>query len=578
MKRTTASLFLLGGLMIQSAFLASASAAEAAVGAELVVPSAETYVIGDSIPLYWRFTNRSTNALGFMWEGCCRMNGRLSITRDGQEVPPIPPSQALAHMFAKAEVLAPGKARDFESSLSDWVQLPATGTYELHGRYTGVLDSQKPQVPRGVNLWRDAATTDTNQLSVLSVADYLKEREARVAKRGLSVELSGALKFPVLGAADWHLRVRNTGAQPRVFRWPTDFSLWVVNAQGARETRVPSALDGEYAEITLPPGQQFTRTIRLDYSRMEGEPPGKYQIFIDLQKAADDAPRVPSNPLPLFWEFSTNDIAQLVSKAASGPKAGLRNPALKFLRVYLAGFQPQLKAATIPTQEARAVELLEELRLAADLKSFTPPSGRKDWEVSVKPSGAWELADEKLRTLLGRDQPPLDTVQRLVQVKRHLGLDIGVVLQPEAKATAVTWFATARALAPVASELAAPVYLRALPGNTNAVGIMNVRAEAGPANVVILLTRRTDVLQMRAAVKFPNPQAPQATTVFSPGDFKSMTPITTPSQLLELVGDGRLGVPQVQVFCPADTTLAELQQVLEPLWAKVNQVDLVAAP
>ncbi|MCD6049397.1 MAG: hypothetical protein K0Q55_800 [Verrucomicrobia bacterium] len=578
MKRTIASLFLLGGLMLQSAFLASAQAAEGAVSAELVVPPAETYVIGDNIPLYWRFTNRSTNALGFMWEGCCRVNGRLTISREGQEVPPIPPSQALAHMFAKAEVLAPGKARDFESSLSDWVQLPATGTYQLHGRYTGVLDSQRPQVPRGVNLWRDAAITGTNQLSVLSVTDYLKERSERTAKRGLSVELSGALKFPVLGAADWHLRVRNTGGQPRVFRWPTDFSIWIVNAQGVRESRVPSALDGEYAEVTLPPGQQFTQPIRLDYARMEGEPPGKYQIFIDLQKAADGAPRVPSNPLPLFWEFSTNDVAQLVSKAATGSKAGLRNPALKFLRVYLAEFKPQLQAATIPAPETRAVELLEELRLAAELKALVPQPGRKDWGITVKPSGAWELADEKSLILLGAEKAPLENVQRLAQVKRHLGLDLGLVLQPEAKATAATWFATAQALSPVAGELAAPVHLRALPEMTNAVGVVNIRSEAGAANVVILLTRGTDVLQMRAAVKFPDAQNPRALSVFSPGDFKSMRPITAPSQLLELVSDHRLGAPQVQVFCPADTTLAELQHVLAPLWAKVNQVDLVAAP
>jgi hypothetical protein len=68
-----------------------------------------------------------------MWEGCCRLNGRLTVTAENQPIIPVPPVQALAHMFAKAERLEPGKPADFETRLSDWVQLRESGEYQLVG-------------------------------------------------------------------------------------------------------------------------------------------------------------------------------------------------------------------------------------------------------------------------------------------------------------------------------------------------------------------------------------------------------------------------------------------------------------
>jgi hypothetical protein len=572
------TLILLGGLLGQSAFFAPAHAAGGSVGAELVIPPAETYVIGDSIPLHWRFTNQSTDPLGFMWEGCCRVNGRLTITRNGQVVQPIPPGQALAHMFAKAEVLAPGKARDFDSFLSDWVQLPETGTYELYGRYTGVLDFQKPQVPRGVNLWRDGAATPTNRLSVVSVTDYLQQREQRAKQRGLVLEFSGPAKFPLLGATDWALRVRNVSGESRVVRWPDDFSVWLVNEKGFREMRVPSAIDGDYTEITVPPGQNLDRTIRLDYGRLEGEPLGQYQLFIDLKTATNGLPRVASNPLPLNWTYTAEDVAQLVLKAASGNKAGLRNPALKFLRVYLGELAPALKVAQVPAGEEKAKQLLAELKLGSALKIFAPQPGRKDWALSVNESGAWRLAEDPVRASFPANLASIEQAQQLLRIRRHLGLEMSFTLQPEEKAPAATWFSTAQALAPVLEELVSPVHLRALPQSTNNTGIVNVRQEATPANVGVLVIRSNAGLKLGVARKIPDAQSPQLTTTFSPGDLKSMTTISSPAQLLEFINDPRLRSLQVQVFCPPATTWSELRQALEPLWTKVNQVDLALAP
>ena len=138
--------------------------APASVEVELQIPRAETHVLGDPIPLIWRFTNRSPEPLAFMWEGCCRLNGRLTVTKEGEVLAPIPSGQALAHMFAKAERLNPGVGRDFDTFLSDWVVLKETGAYSLQGRYVGF--SQLKAARRACG--RGEATTPVIGLNVLS--------------------------------------------------------------------------------------------------------------------------------------------------------------------------------------------------------------------------------------------------------------------------------------------------------------------------------------------------------------------------------------------------------------------------
>ena len=97
------------------------------VSASVHIPPAEVYVLGDDIPLVWRFTNQSADPLAMLWEGCCRLNGKLSITANGQAVEVLPPGASSFHTYSKAETLTPGKPMEFRSLLADWVRLP----YEL---------------------------------------------------------------------------------------------------------------------------------------------------------------------------------------------------------------------------------------------------------------------------------------------------------------------------------------------------------------------------------------------------------------------------------------------------------------
>ena len=67
-----------------------------------------------------------------MWEGCCRLNGRVSATLGQvtlQSEPFSDPAQLMAHRFARAARLYPGKSVKFETGISDWLEIRQSGTY-----------------------------------------------------------------------------------------------------------------------------------------------------------------------------------------------------------------------------------------------------------------------------------------------------------------------------------------------------------------------------------------------------------------------------------------------------------------
>ncbi len=320
------------------------------VQASLIIPEAATHVIGDPIPLLWRFHNVSTQALAFMWEGCCRLNGRLTVTALDKPITMVPPGQALAHMFAKAERLEPATARNFDTLLSDWTQLSASGTYQLSGRYTGVLPEQQPQIPRGLALWRDAAVTPPIHVTLTSVQDYLAARSDHAARRGLELTLAGPSVLPPRDPIFFRRTIRNPGTNTQSFPWPEAASWWILDHENRRVRGAATALEGAYEEISLAPGSTFTRELPIRTDVLEGEPFGHYRVFVDLRPESPLLPRVPSNPLPLRWQLEPDHVIDLLRKAAAGPAAGLRNAPLKLLRLYLTPLRPTRRAPRPPPQ------------------------------------------------------------------------------------------------------------------------------------------------------------------------------------------------------------------------------------
>jgi hypothetical protein len=419
--------------------IACPGALHARIDLQLRIPPAETYVLGDAIPLYWQFLNTGQAPLGFMWEGCCRVNGRLTVRQNGRDLDVYPPQMNLFHTFAKADRLEPGQPKEYDTRVGDWVVLPGTGAYELSGFYQGVLTNQFPIVPRGLGLWRDAANSAPATLSVLGVADYLAQRDERTRRRGLRVTVEGPTDLPPLTPASFRVQLENVSERPVSLTWPDDEALWILNERNERVA--PTAvLPGTATPLVIPVGGKSVHTFELTSDRFESEPLGNFRWFIDVHTGPNGEPRVPSNVLPLSWNLTPVQVADLVQQAAEGARTGARNAPLKLLRVYLAQLGPAL--ANLDTSGfSTAAELLRDrLARAARIKTLSPTPGPVDISLSIPERGPVQWMTPTMRTALagaggatgtsrgsGFNEAELDL---LLDLRRHLGWDITLVLEP----------------------------------------------------------------------------------------------------------------------------------------------------
>jgi hypothetical protein len=443
-----------------------ARAAMAQVGLELRIPEAETHVLGDVIPLHWRFSNTTAQPLGFLWEGCCRLNGRLEVRSIDQALPMLPTGQALAHMFAKADRLEPGVPKEYETRIADWVNLPGTGVFELRGTYRGVLPTQSPQVPRGLALWREAAESPPVRVRVLGVEDYLAQRAERTRRRGVSLTLRAPDRLPPTGSVTLRLTASNATDRALSLFWPDSFTLWALNSQGERS--VPAAvIPGSTVPLSLPPGGAIEREFTLGADRFEGEPLGDYRLFAELTAGNAGEPRVPSAPVPISWRLGRDEVAALVASAAQGAGVGARNAPLRLLRVYLTELASDLEALDLAGWPPASRELGRRLLLAARLKPVQPKPGTVDLRLALLPrSGAEQGVDARwsqapVRSALrppGRDSVAnvAEELGVLLGVRRHLGWEVDLGLEP-GDVSVDQVFAVARSLESQGSELAGPL-------------------------------------------------------------------------------------------------------------------------
>jgi hypothetical protein len=553
----------------------------ASVEVELVIPPAETHVIGDHTPLYWRFVNLDSEPVAFMWEGCCRLNGRLTVTAPGKPITPVPAGEALAHMFAKAETLQPGQPADFDTRISDWVQLHESGTYQLEGHYTGVLPEQTPQVPPHLNLWRDAAYTPPIQFTVLSVSDYVAQRSERAAQRELHLELTGPARIQPLEPSPFQLILRNTGNRPQRLAWPNDFQLWIVAPGGHRVGFLPLPVDGIYEELEIPAGTALERTVPFDFTRLEGEPFASYKVFVDLLPSSGE-PRLPSNPLEVQWQLDAREVQRLVLEAARGPRIGLRNPALKLLRVYLAEVGPHLASIDLDTASAQARQLRDQLRLASCLKAFAPEPGRVDLTLSIPAIQPAHLSDPMIETcaplipLVTRIFPDT-TLGAILAVRRHLGWELALNVQPDPATLLDTIRYTLRPFDRFAADLA--THPRALihDDTTNAPTAVTFRSQPIPAKLLLRLTKPGNTVHREFARK------PASLIPLPQGDFFRADEIfQAPFQpvedraVLDTMLDGARTPPQTLVVAESHLSWGELLDALDPFLTR--HISLTVVP
>jgi hypothetical protein len=588
------------------------SATNEPVRVEIFITPAQTYVIGDPTPLVWRFTNTSTQALAFMWEGCCRNNGKVEMKRQGPPPPVtgiVPPhvgpgsgiyslkcdhckqtrklgeltvestvaGPSQAHQFARAVRLAPGATQEFSTRLSDWVKAEFTGDYRLHAQYLGVQPKQRPQMPRGAALWNGRTTSPELELSLLSVADYLAERTARELTRQVRLELTGAARLVPFQPAPLKLRLTNTSPAEQRLDWPACLDLWLITTNGTRAVPFTEPSLGPAETLVLPAGGSVERELPFSHELLVGEPFGAYQAFVDLRETTN-ALRVPSNLIPVQWQLDREQVTQLVRAAADQPLTGARNEPLKLLRLYLGEITTPLRAVDTATLSPAAAKLTADLRTAAALKPLSPKPGRVDLSLSIAPDGKFHFNDAALvAAFAGRALTPAEQFGEVIAVRRHLGWDVAVSLKPE-PATPLRHVATAlAAIAPQHANLDYAPATTLLNADSTVFSGVTFPTAVIPANLVLRATKSGNAVKLAVARRLADPQRPGVEAMFSATEIGKtpLTELANRAALEALLSDGLLAAPRPLVLAAPSLTWAELSGALDPLLDRSVAFDLV---
>lgn len=549
-------------------------AADAPVTARLSIPPAETHVIGDPITLSWHFTNPTARPMAFVWEACCRLNGRLTVSQDGVDLPRIPPGPAAAHAFAKPAIILPGRENAFESMLADWVLLRESGRYELRGRYVGVLPEQKPPYPPSVGLWRGEAETAPVAVELLGVDDYLAQRPARAARRGLEAAVTGPAHLPPTGPATFRIRIRNTASRPQTLTWPLDADLWITDDAGMRVYRSPSKPSGNEQVLQLESGAEAAVEFPLSAADLNGSPFGTYRVFIDFP-ATTDLPRVPSAPQTLRWNLGESEVATLLNEATTGTKTAARNAPLLLMRRYLASLEPALDALPAAALSPPAQALRRQLQLAACLRQLPADAGRITLGLDVAPGGGWRL-NQPAATRCANGVP-LTQLQSILGARRHLGLEVAVDLRVSADASVADALRVAADLETVRAELAAPPRSVARAAAASVPGSVAFTATPPPAHLVLRLQASGGNVIASAARSASSADEPTPLTAPSAFDRLAYATLGTPSDLERLLQQGKMAAPQVVIVAATDARWSAVEPWLQPFLQRGWQVDLTAA-
>ena len=582
------------------------------VRVEIAIPPAQTHVIGDPTPLVWRFTNTSTQALAFMWEGCCRNNGKVEMKRHGPPPPVtgVVPSHtgfgsgiynpkcdhckqtrklgeitvestvagpSLAHQFARAVRLAPGATQEFSTLLADWVRAEFTGDYQLRAQYLGVAPQQRPQMPRGVALWNGRTASAALEISLLSVADYLAERPARETARQIRLALSGPAKVIPFQTAPLKLKFSNTGRAAVRLDWPACLDLWLVATNGARAVPFTEPSLGEAASVLIPGGASVEREVPFSHELLVGEPLGSYQVFVDLRETTN-ALRVPSNPITVAWQLDREVVTALLREAADKPLTGARNAPLKLLRIYLGDLAVPLRAVDLAALSPAAAKLAADLRTAGDLKRLSPKPGRVDLSLSVPPDGRFWFSESVIAgAFAGRNLAPADQLRTVLALRHHLGWDVGVGLKPE-PATSLRHVATAlTAIAPLQADLAAAPSTPVFNADSTTFSTVSFQRAVIPANFVLRVTKAGTAVKLATARRLPDPQRPGIEAMFNETEISTatFTELPNPAAFATLLADGQLPAPRVLVLAAPSLVWHELAAAAVPLLNRGLPWDLV---
>ena len=398
----------------------------------LNIPEAPFYVIGDPAPLNWEFINVSNQPMAFMWEGCCRLNGRVTAKMNQVTINSTvsnDPSQITAHLFAQAARMYPNKITKFETSISDWLKITKSGPYELSAKYTGLLDSQRPNVTSGWKLWKQSAKSEPIKVTLLTPLDYVNKRTMLGQKSGLALNLVKTKDWHPIEGVKLQLTITNQSKKRITVSWPTAFGLWFLDKENRRVPLTPTQVKSSFEKTTIQPNESLKKTVPINGSALESKPFGSYQIFVDNK---NENQRVPSNTIEALWHLNQDQVAKLIHSASGGAKTGLRNKPLKILRMHIDSIEQALNQVPMKEMNSKEKKLLQELQLATKLKPFATKPGLVTFNLTLDKDGSINFTDQSLRQLLSQKTNFINQIDAILNVRKHLGWAIALELQMEA--------------------------------------------------------------------------------------------------------------------------------------------------
>ena len=395
----------------------------------LAIPEAPFHVIGDPVPLRWEFVNRGDQRLAFMWEGCCRLNGRVTASLGQLTLhsdPATSASQLTAHRFARAARLLPGKPAIFETNLGDWLNIDRSGEYKLTAGYTGLLDNQQPQVGRGWQLWKNSATAGPIRATLLTPSDYI----ARSNQAEIALRLDGPDRLLPIDPTMLELKLLNLSETPKTIHWPSDFALWFLDATGGRSPLAPTSIRAGPEKLVLAKNQRLAKRIEITPGALDGRSLEQYLLFVDYQNRRQAA-RHPT-PCRSTGELDAADLQQLIRLASGGAKTGRRNRPLKLMRLHLGELGQALAHVPASDLNEKGKKLLKELQLAAALKPVSKKPGLVTVKLRITNDGSIQFADDALGQAFQGKKPITDQLDDLLNIRKHLGWTVAIQLHPYA--------------------------------------------------------------------------------------------------------------------------------------------------
>jgi len=518
---------------------APAAAATPPVSIEIAVSRQKSHVIGDTIELNWKFTNHSTTNLAFMWEGCCRINGRVDMKRQGPPVIPksgirprhsgfgpgiynpaclhcrierqkeamsvdkAPMGPATAHMFAKPVRLRAGSTEEISSRLANWVLLEDSGDYLLTGNYLGVHPKQRPQMPRGAALWTEIATSKPISLTLLSPDDYLAEGAARARVRGVGLQLrrpTGLKPFTDLG---FRVILTNHTATNISIPWPGEAAFWLIDQKGVRVPDSRYVITDYGDPVTIPAHDIATVPLPVASDIFAGKPFGTYRAFVEL-KETDAQLRTPSNPVSIEWQLTAPTVTQLLLQAGDKPAVGSRNPPLKLLRQHLPDLRETLAGLDTAGLGPKSLALAGELREAAELSKLHPKPGSVAIHVAIDAAGNARFQDPAVARAFGtRYSENRERFARIHHLRRHLGWSLSLTLRVAAEARLAAIAGVLNELRDELSTLTARPQAKAFNRTATAFSEISFAAPDAPINAADIRSSSALSARLRSATGSP---------------------------------------------------------------------------